>query len=334
MEHLRAFVERDHGDTDGPLRITAATEGRKADGLDLRMDRVRLDRWRSNPVVLLEHFPITLGASMPAVIGRADDIGVDDDRLRADVTFDTANQLAAEIDRQYRDGFLHAFSIGFDHGEVDRNGIPEWWEPVEVSSVPVPMDGGALADDDSRDQLVTVARAAIGDHDVARNLRQLLTPTRAGAPSDREAIPAHSTSTDTDSEWDGQQAVADAPNDAEVLRYMHAWVDGDGDPDAKNSYSLPHHGPRTDAPANIAGVNNALARLAQSNIPSGDQDAVERHLRDHREDAGLDRAMSDDEVRAVLADTFDREARIREPAKRGGIDSLRRRRAELAERGR
>jgi hypothetical protein len=293
---LRAYVERQD---DGPLQVTAATEGAKADGLDLRMDRVRLDRWRANPVVLLEHFPVTIHASMPAVIGRADNIDTENERLRADVTFDTGSTLGAEVDRQYRAGFLHAFSIGFDHGEVDQaSGRPDWWEPVELSAVPVPMDGDALIDDDSRSQLVTAARAMLGDRDVVRELRDLASATTSRDV--REAISSHNTATDTESTWDGGQAVANAPNDAGTLRHMHAWRDPDGDASEKQSYKLPHHQPGTDTAANINAVNNALARLSQSDIPDSDRDDVEKHLRDHREDAGLDRGLSDVELRAAV----------------------------------
>ncbi|MEM4234905.1 MAG: HK97 family phage prohead protease [Candidatus Methanomethylicaceae archaeon] len=102
------------------------------------------------------------------------------------------------------------------------------------------------------------------------------------------AIKPHSTKVDTESSWDGPGVVADAPNDAEVLRYMHAWVDDNGDPDAKSSYKFPHHQPKIGAPAVIAAVNNALARLSQADIPDADRDGVERHLRKHRDDAGLE----------------------------------------------
>lgn len=301
MRHIRAYVERQEG-SDGPLRVTAATEGVKADGIDLRMDRARLERWRSNPVVLLEHFPITLNAKMPAVIGRADDIDTDGDSLKADVTFDTGSDIGAEIDRQYRDGFLHAFSIGFDHGPLDRDGAPEWWEPVELSAVPVPMDSDALVED-GRQQVVTMARALTGDRDVVRTLREMagITPGRTDGPVEgREALPAHSTATDTDSEWNGPQQIADAPNDPATLRYMHAWRDAEGDPAEKQAYKLPHHPAGTDTPAVINAVNNALARLSQTDIPASDRDEVEKHLRDHREDAGLDRGMSDAELRAAV----------------------------------
>jgi|YNPMSStandDraft_1061717.scaffolds.fasta_scaffold00175_9 hypothetical protein len=110
------------------------------------------------------------------------------------------------------------------------------------------------------------------------------------------AIKPHTTDVDTKSDWDGPQAVADAPKDEKVLRYMHAWVDDEGDPDAKSSYKFPHHRPEIGAPAVIAAVNNALARLSQADIPEADRSGVERHLRKHREDAGLEKSAMPNEL--------------------------------------
>lgn len=104
----------------------------------------------------------------------------------------------------------------------------------------------------------------------------------------RAAIGSHSTATDKSSSWDGPGAVAGAPNDPEVLAYMHAWRDPNGDPAAKSTYKFPHHPPRRGSAANITGVNNALSRLPQANIPAADRAGVERHLRRHRRDAGLE----------------------------------------------
>lgn len=98
------------------------------------------------------------------------------------------------------------------------------------------------------------------------------------------AIPPHDTST-AERPWDGPAAVAAAPNEERVLRYMHAWRDPDADPDAKAAYALPHHGPRVGSPAVLPAVRNALARLSQSRIPRADWDAVRRHLESHLADA-------------------------------------------------
>jgi len=98
------------------------------------------------------------------------------------------------------------------------------------------------------------------------------------------AIPVHHTPVDTESDWDGPGEVAKAENDETVLRYMHAWKDADGEPDAKGTYKFPHHEAGADTPANINGVNNALARLPQADIPESDRAGVERHLQAHKDD--------------------------------------------------
>lgn len=84
-------------------------------------------------------------------------------------------------------------------------------------------------------------------------------------------------------EWDGPAAVASAPNERGVLRYMHAWVEAGADDTAKTSYKFPHHAPTVGSPAVLPAVRNALARLPQANIPEADRAAVERHLRAHLE---------------------------------------------------
>lgn len=108
------------------------------------------------------------------------------------------------------------------------------------------------------------------------------------------AIKAHKTPVDRTGSWDGPKAVAAAPNEAATLKYMHAWYSG-SDPDKKSSYKFPHH-EGLNKPAVIAGVNNALARLAQAKIPDADRAGVEAHLRKHRRDAGFEEAMSEAEI--------------------------------------
>lgn len=125
---------------DDPLRFVIATEGRKADGIDLRMDRLDLTRYSDNPVVFNMH-------DWRQVVGRGENVEVDSDRLLADAIFDTSDELGAEIDRKYRDGFLHAVSVGFDlHGVDDETGVPNRWELLEFSSVTMPLDPEALVE--------------------------------------------------------------------------------------------------------------------------------------------------------------------------------------------
>lgn len=267
---------------DNPLRFVLATEGLKDDGLDLRMDRVDLDRYRRNPVLMSMHN----WSTWP--IGRVTDLEVDGGRLLGTLEFDEADPAAAEVGRKVRDGFISAVSIGFDASGA-RAGVPDSWTLLETSVVPIPLDPDALLESGR-------TAGEIADL-VVRRLRAL----------GRSAIAAHDADV-TDEEWDGPAAVADAPNDREVLRWMHAWVDPDGDPDAKASYKFPHHAAGADTAANLPAVRNGLARLPQADIPEEDRDGVERHLRAHLDDT--DRSPVDDPTpRRDLAAILDREMR-------------------------
>lgn len=116
-----------------------------------------------------------------------------------------------------------------------------------------------------------------------------------------EAVGRHQTAVDTESDWDGPGQVAQAEGRAQ-LRHMHAAFRG-GDPDEKGQYALPHHAAGTDTAANISGVNNALARLGQTQGIDGARDGAEAHLRGHRRDAGLEESMSEHEARQAARDT-------------------------------
>ncbi|WP_432169064.1 HK97 family phage prohead protease [Streptomyces sp. 1222.5] len=100
-------------------------------------------------------------------------------------------------------------------------------------------------------------------------------------------IPSHSTAV-TDDPFDRRDAAAGAARAAGspvVLRYMHAWVDPNGDAGDPSSYRFAHHEPRIGAPANLPAVRHALSLLPQSDMPAEQKAAVERHLRRHLEDA-------------------------------------------------
>lgn len=248
-------------DPDEPLRFVVASEGRKDDGIDLRMDRVDLSRLTANPVVMMMHDYSRLP------IGRAENIHVQDGDLLADAVFDLDDPNGTEVDRKYRNGFLNAVSVGFEARNVGDDGQPESWTPLEFSAVPIGMDPDAL---------LTMSRSALAD-ELASRLRTTLAAQRG-------AIRVHHTAT-VDREWDGEKAMAAAPNDKTVLTYMGAWYADDGDRDEKQTYKLPHHEPGTDTPANLHAVRNALARLSQSSIPESDRDGVKAHLQAHLDDA-------------------------------------------------
>ncbi|MFF9310088.1 HK97 family phage prohead protease [Streptomyces sp. NPDC014748] len=97
-------------------------------------------------------------------------------------------------------------------------------------------------------------------------------------------IPAHRTDV-TNDPLDRRAAASAAAGSQVVLRYVHAWVDPDGDPTAAESYRFPHHEPRIGSPASLPAVRHALSLLPQADMPAEAKDAVERHLRRHLEDA-------------------------------------------------
>jgi hypothetical protein len=165
MHYQRAYVDRTATRDGEPIRFIAATEGRKGDGIDLRMTGARLDRFRANPVFGYGH---RYGGRDDLPIGRATRAEVDGDRLLVDVEFDQGDEFARQVERKYRDGFMNAVSIGFEVTEWEGSGshwsggVAQAWELHELSAVPIPMDAGAVvAGGRSADALDTADRALL-----------------------------------------------------------------------------------------------------------------------------------------------------------------------------
>lgn len=159
-QFVRGYAERADdgsvpGDLGDPLWFVATTEGRKADGIDLQMDRLRLERFEANPVIGYGH-NYWGRDSLP--IGQAVDIDVDAPALRLQVQFDQDDEFAVRVEQKVRGRYLRAMSVGFDAWDIDENGVPAAWELFESSIVPIPMDPEALAE---------VGRAAYRDLDAA-----------------------------------------------------------------------------------------------------------------------------------------------------------------------
>lgn len=114
------------------------------------------------------------------------------------------------------------------------------------------------------------------------------------------AFKPHKTKVSKDSKWNASKAFTEAKNEPAMLVYMHAWQNGLTDHTKRGSYLFEHHMPGTDTPAIIEGVNLALVRLKDAQIPADDKPFVERHLRMHRLDAGLSATMSEGEINEAL----------------------------------
>lgn len=135
---------------DKPVRVIMASEGKMADGIDLRMTGAQLDRFRANPVLGYGHAYYGR-ANLP--IGRVlpDTIAVKGTSLVGDLEFDEGDEFAREVERKMRAGYLNAVSTGFDVLQWEsaednywRGGVATKWEQSELSVVPIGMDPNAL----------------------------------------------------------------------------------------------------------------------------------------------------------------------------------------------
>lgn len=177
LHYTRARVDRASLETTGPIRFVAASEGRQADGIDLRMAGAQLDRYRGNPVVLYGH---RYWSRDDLPIGRAVGVTVEGERLLIDVEFDQADLFAVEVERKLRAGYMNAVSIGFTVTEWEnendnywRGGVATGWELHELSVVPVPMDATAVVE----------SGRGLTAEDITAAVRAALTPPPTTAPN-------------------------------------------------------------------------------------------------------------------------------------------------------
>ncbi|MFI7643733.1 HK97 family phage prohead protease [Nonomuraea sp. NPDC049400] len=111
----------------------------------------------------------------------------------------------------------------------------------------------------------------------------------AASPARKRAMAPHDTPVVARS-WDGPRTVAGIADDARPseLRSVFAWVDPDGDPEAKGSYKFPHHH-GVGGPANIRACLAGIAALngarGGASVPEGDREGVYKHLAAHLRDA-------------------------------------------------
>ncbi|MGH9187643.1 MAG: HK97 family phage prohead protease [Acidimicrobiales bacterium] len=104
----------------------------------------------------------------------------------------------------------------------------------------------------------------------------------------KSAIRSHNTPV-TARGWEGAAVVAAIAGDASVsdLRSVFAWVDSNGDPEAKTNYRFPHHH-GVGGPANVRALITGIAVLNGARggitIPDADRRAVYNHLASHLRD--------------------------------------------------
>lgn len=114
----------------------------------------------------------------------------------------------------------------------------------------------------------------------------------------KAAIPASTGPSGTTSQaWDGPANEARLSTDAgaETYRQAYAWVDPDGDPDAKAAYKFIHHQISEDGTVGAAntqacttGIGVLNGGRGGSNVPEDDRQAVYNHLARHLRDADIE----------------------------------------------
>lgn len=145
---------------------STATEDRYGDVIDQR--GWNLKSYEKNPVVLLNHNPLSLP------IGRGE-VEVRGDKLMIDVEFDIDDNTGAEVARKAAAGFLHSVSVGFraiestprsklpvEHKHAGNDGVYfSKCELLEVSIVTIPANPEANIASRSNDDLDTRIRSMI-----------------------------------------------------------------------------------------------------------------------------------------------------------------------------
>ena len=99
-----------------------------------------LERFKSNPVMLYAH-------DSSNVIGRWENIRVEDNQLKADAVFDTDDEQGKRIAGKVERGFLKGCSMGIhvkELHEVDNVPVATRSELMEASVCPIPSDAGAV----------------------------------------------------------------------------------------------------------------------------------------------------------------------------------------------
>lgn len=127
-------------------------DGNRVNSYGFRTDLSGLDteRFKANPVMLYAHDSMS-------VIGRWENLRVEDGKLLADAVFDTEDELGKKIEGKVERGFLKGCSMGLHIRKLsdgDEGAVATQSELVEASVCAVPSDAGAVKlYDENRNEL-------------------------------------------------------------------------------------------------------------------------------------------------------------------------------------
>jgi HK97 family phage prohead protease len=190
-------------------------------------------------------------------------------RLFATMQMNMDTQAGREAFSNIKGEFVREWSVGFN--------LPE---------------GGMVQENRGRDSTRRISELDwVETSAVVRGASPETATISAKQEKANRAISSHSTET-TSGQWSGSVSRAGITNGAEGLRAAYAWVNPQGDPNAKGSYKFIHHHVEngTVGAANIRACSGAIGVLnggrGGTSIPKGDREKVYKHLAKHIKDAG------------------------------------------------
>lgn len=294
MQIAKAFVkniDEDEGVLDAAVASVGVTD-RAGDVID--QDGWKLQNFTKNPQLLWGHNQ----RDYRPPIGRVEKIWFEgkgeDKKLMFRPKFDLKDDFAKEIYRKYKEGFLHAFSVGFQAMEREENVFKEQ-ELLEISAVAVPANPEALvvqrAFKDSK--IKPVSWDEVYDEEEKEEKEEKQARELVKGP-----VAYHGWDTvDEDREWDARQAekrlrqFAGGPDkeDIDWSKYQRGfgWYK-DSDEDNFSAYKLPHHDVIEGNLKTVwRGVAAAMAALMGArggvDMPDSDKKSVYNHLVKHYE---------------------------------------------------
>lgn len=112
-------------------------------GFRTNVDGISLERFRNNPVMLYGHDSY----SLDSVIGKWENIRIEDGKLLADAVFDTDDEMGKRVAGKVERGFLKGCSMGLhviSMVDTDEETVAEKSEILEASVCPIPSDANAV----------------------------------------------------------------------------------------------------------------------------------------------------------------------------------------------
>jgi HK97 family phage prohead protease len=130
------------------------SDGSKVNAHGFRVDLSGLDieRFKSNPVMLFCH-------RQEEIIGRWENIRIEEDKLLAEANFDMEDGRGKEISRKVEKGYLKGCSMGIRIerlSDTDSGIVATRSEALEASIVAVPSDAGAVVLYDGNNNVVNL----------------------------------------------------------------------------------------------------------------------------------------------------------------------------------